>query len=70
MTHKHLAPAVGKGFHAAPIKKVQLFLKWLCWQTKAPTNKINVLTRIELVNATLKYCQEPPKSAFMSRMSA
>ena len=46
-------------------QQVQPVLKWLQGQTQDPTNRINTLTRADLVDATTQAYQELPKAPFL-----
>ena len=51
-------------------QQVKPLLKWLQGMTKAPANRINLLTRVDLVDATLQACQDFPKVPFLFPTSA
>ena len=68
MSTWHLQLARASTLHLDQL--VQLLLKWLRGRTKAPVNRINALTSVNLVDTTLQEYQELLNSPFLSPMSA
>ena len=51
-------------------QQVQPFLKWIQGNTKSPANRINKISRVDLVDATLKPFQEILNTPFLYYRSA